>query len=85
MANKKKKTADLNYLFGKILFARVIFQDYLILRYPLLKTLNIYDPSYFAVFDFISVDACTEDFKKLKHLILLNDLKQHIQQMVKQV
>ena len=72
-------------MFGKILFARVSFQDYLILRYPLLKTLNIYDPSYFAVFDFISVDACTEDFKKLKHLILLNDLKQHIQQMVKQV
>ena len=75
MANKKKKTDDLNYLLGDISFTRDGFQDYLILHYSLFKILNIYNPSYFAVFDIISADASTEDFKMLKHLIELIDLK----------
>ena len=75
MANKKKKTDDLNYLLGDISFTQDGFQDYLTLHYSLFKILNIYNPSYFAVFDIISADASTEDFKMLKHLIVLIDLK----------
>ena len=66
----KKQKKDLNHLLDNSSFTQDGFQDYLILH-PLLIISNIYSPSYFAIFDFKSVDASKEDIKKLKHLILL--------------
>ena len=80
MAKKEKKTKktkqnkDLHHFLDNSSFTRNGFQDYLILH-PLFIISNIYSPSYFAVFDFKSVDASKEDIRKLKHLILLFDLK----------